>query len=159
MHSDLPKGISLVISQIKRSAAIGLLGVSIAACTPVIGHHGQTVDPDGVKAISPGQTSKTQVLALLGAPSSEANFNEDIWYYISEKRETKAFFAPVTLERHVVFVRFDPNGAVEAIGTLGKDDGKEIVLISRKTPTAGQEITIMKQLLGNLGRFNEETKN
>jgi hypothetical protein len=35
-------------------------------------------------------------------------------------------------------------------------DGKKVVFVDRTTPTAGQRITILQQLIGNLGRFAPE---
>ena len=33
------------------------------------------------------------------------------------------------------------------------EDTQEVVPVARETPTAGDDVTIMKQLFGNLGRF------
>jgi outer membrane protein assembly factor BamE (lipoprotein component of BamABCDE complex) len=53
----------------------------------------------------------------------------------------------------VIYIAFDAADRVESIGTLDLDDGKKIVFVDRTTPTAGQRITILQQLIGNLGRF------
>ncbi len=33
-------------------------------------------------------------------------------------------------------------------------DGKDISMVSRITPTAGKEMTILEQIMGNVGRFS-----
>ena len=40
----------------------------------------------------------------------------------------------------MIFVSFDDTGVVDAIGKLDKDDGSEIEVVNRETPTAGQRI-------------------
>ena len=44
-------------------------------------------------------------------------------------------------------------GVVRDFASLGLEDGRIIELVERKTPTAGNEITFLQQLFGNLGRF------
>ena len=38
----------------------------------------------------------------------------------------------------------------------GQEDGRTIAYVDRTTPTEGNELTLIQQLLGNLGRFNPE---
>lgn len=104
--------------------------------------------------IEPGRTPQSEVLALLGSPSSQANFGEPTWYYIGQLTERQAFYRPETIERRVVYVDFEPAGTVKSIGTLDLEDGKKIAIVDRETPTAGQRITLLKQLIGNVGRFS-----
>lgn len=137
-----------------RSALAGVaLAVSVAACSPQIATHGNMVDVDALAKIEPGRTPQSEVLALLGSPSSQANFGEPTWYYIGQRTERQAFYRPETIERRVVYVDFEPSGAVKSIGTLDLEDGKKIAIVDRETPTAGQRITLLKQLIGNVGRF------
>lgn len=131
--------------------AVGVL--SLAACSPQIATHGNMVDVDALAKVEPGRTDQSTVLALLGSPSSQANFGEPTWYYIGQRTERQAFYRPETIERRVVYIDFEPQGTVKSIGTLDMDDGKKIAIVDRETPTAGQRITLLKQLIGNIGRF------
>jgi hypothetical protein len=38
----------------------------------------------------------------------------------------------------------------------GVEDGRIVEPVERTTPTYGQELTVMQQLLGNFGRFNTD---
>jgi outer membrane protein assembly factor BamE (lipoprotein component of BamABCDE complex) len=58
----------------------------------------------------------------------------------------------------VLVVRFDEQGILEEIGTLRGEDGQEVVLVSRETPTAGHELTLIEQIVGNIGRFNRPSR-
>jgi len=83
-------------------------------------------------------------------------FGDETWYYVSKRTETLAFLAPEVTERKVVIVRFDRQGVVKAVDYLGLDDEREIQFVERETPTSGNEIGLLDQLLGNIGRFGGE---
>lgn len=144
---------SVSYSRLRAGLAGMALAVALAACSPQIATHGNMVDVDALAKIEPGRTNQSTVLALLGSPSSQANFGEPTWYYIGQRTERQAFYRPETIERRVVYVDFEPEGTVKSIGTLDLEDGKKIAVVDRETPTAGQRITLLKQLIGNIGRF------
>ena len=114
---------------------------------------GNLPDPDLVANIEVGQVSKNEVLELLGSPSTKATFNDNDWYYVSEKTSTRAFFNPEVINRKVLIIQFDKREIVKKITQLSLKDGEKIKMVDRITPTAGKEITILKQIFGNVGRF------
>lgn len=126
---------------------------ALAACTPVINTHGQQPDPDALATIEPGESNRRDVETALGTPSTQGVFRENVWYYMSERTERTAFFEPELLERKIVAVVFDEQGVVEDIVTYTENDKQEVELVSRVTPTAGNELSIIQQLFGNVGRF------
>ena len=115
---------------------------------------GNDVDIDYLLEIVPGTTNKSRVSALLGAPSTKSDYGEETWIYISAKTKTVAFFKEELITRKVIYIAFDANGIVGSIGRLSEKDGTKIEYVSRETPTAGQRITLIQQLIGNIGRFN-----
>ncbi len=125
-----------------------------AACAPRVDIRGNLPDPERVAEITPGQHSRELVEETLGSPSMVSSFGQETWFYVSNKTETLAFFAPEVQERLVLSIRFDDKGVVESVDRLGLEDGRELELVERITPTAGQELTILDQLFGNLGRFS-----
>ena len=141
-------------SHLLRSCGVALLVLLLAACAARVDSRGNLPDPDGVAEIAAGALSRDQVAELLGSPSSISTFDGEAWYYISKRTESLAFFEPDVSERKVVIVRFDRNGLVNGIETLGLEHGREIKPVERETPTAGNELTILDQLIGNFGRFN-----
>ena len=90
---------------------------------------------------------------MLGSPSIEATFRPDVWYYLSERTETIAFFDPKILERRIVAIAFDEQDVIRDIATYTEADGRQVDFVSRATPTAGNELSLFQQLFGNLGRF------
>ncbi len=133
--------------------SLGLIAL-LGACTPKIDVRGNLPDPERLSEIAPGEQSRAEVEENLGTPSSVAVFDQETWLYVSQRTETLAFFEPEVKERKVVILKFDKDGIVSNIETLSAENGKKIHPVERKTPTAGNEFTLIDQLFGNLGRFN-----
>ncbi|MFO1188681.1 MAG: outer membrane protein assembly factor BamE [Alphaproteobacteria bacterium] len=112
---------------------------------------------EALERLAPGLQSRNDVIEILGSPSMVATFGDETWYYVGEKTERIAFLEPEVLERTVIALRFDQNGRLTAVDRLGLKDGKEVDFVSRTTPTAGKELTLLEQLIGNLGRFSGST--
>ena len=127
---------------------------ALEACTPRIAVRGNLPDPDLLADVEVGHVNKRDVAEMLGSPSSIAPFNGETWYYISERTETVAFFKPEVLERKVIIIRFDEKGLVKEKKSFGLEAGQDIEMVARVTPTAGKELSLIKQLFGNIGRFN-----
>lgn len=136
-----------------RLLALGLLGLTLSACASTVATRGNLTDAERLAEIRLGVSTREDVAGLLGTPSSTGTFDEDVWYYIGQRTEKTAFFKPTVIERKVVAVRFDKQGVVAKIDQLGKDDGQEIELVDRRTPTAGRDLNFLEQILGNVGRF------
>lgn len=138
-----------------RSLLLGLCTAALlAACTPVVEHHGQRLDPDLLAAIRPGVSSKEEVARLLGSPSAAGTFDDRTWYYITQRVEKKSFFQSRLVDQQVVAIRFDERGIVQAVDRLGLEQARAVQPVDDETPTRGSELTIVQQLIGNLGRFN-----
>ena len=119
---------------------------------------GNLPDPDLLANIEVGQVSKNEVLELLGSPSTKATFNDNDWYYVSEKISTRAFFHHKVINRKVLIIQFDKRDIVKKITQLSLKDGEKIEMVDRITPTAGKEMTILKQIFGNVGRFENSNE-
>lgn len=136
--------------------ALTAVALALAACTGRVDTRGNMADPEAVSQITPGESTRGTVEDLLGSPTSLATFNDQTWYYIGRKTEKVAFFRPEVLEQQVVAIHFDAGGVVDDVKIYGPEDAREVELVDRTTPTAGKELTLLQQLFGNLGRFNNE---
>ena len=130
--------------------------VTASACAPNIATRGNLPDPDKLAEIIPGEASRDDVADLLGSPSSAATFGDETWYYIAARVETVAFNEPEVIDQQVVAIKFGEDGLVTAIDTYGLDDARAVEIVERVTPTSGREVTILQQLLGNVGRFAQK---
>ena len=60
------------------------------------------------------------------------------------------------LEYNSLTIDFDTNGKVKAMKQRTKDDMKNVDLVSRETPTAGREYSVLEQLISNVGKFGKD---
>lgn len=132
-----------------------LTGLGITACTPTEAIRGNIVEDYRLTEIVPGVSSRTNVLQSLGSPSTEAPFDENVWYYIGQKTEKRGIFDPKVVDKKIVVVAFNDEGIVSSVDKV--DAGQiDVPHVRRKTPTSGNDITVMEQLIGNVGRFNKQ---
>jgi len=127
---------------------------AVVGCSVKETHHGHQMRQGIVAALQQPNLTDVQVVQLLGTPSSQSAFDPGTWYYVSEVQHGVAFFQPEVVERKVLILRFDRNRTLRRIATLSKEDGSEVTLVDRETPTEGHRLTLLEQLIGNIGRFN-----
>ena len=114
-------------------------------------NQGYVVDQETL-ALAPVGSSREQVLLSLGTPSTTATFDNEVFYYISQKRRRPvAFMKPKLVDQSVLTVYFDKDGVVTQLANYTLKDGKVFDMISRTTPTGGQEMTFLGQLLSGNG--------
>ena len=126
---------------------------ALGACSPTLDIHGNIPKPEIVEGVVAGTSTKEQVSGMLGTPSAVATFDDDAWYYVGKRTSRIAFLEPEILERHVLVIRFDAGGIVRQVERLDKEDGRAVDVVARTTPTRGRELTVIEQLIGNIGRF------
>jgi outer membrane protein assembly factor BamE (lipoprotein component of BamABCDE complex) len=133
---------------------LGCAAVALSACGNTVQVRGNTPDPEDVAAIQPGLLSRQDVVDLLGSPSTVSTFEDRRWYYIGQKTQEVAFLKPEVLDRNVLVITFDDAGLVEGTETYSLADAQEVRPIERETPTEGRDLTLLQQLIGNVGRFS-----
>lgn len=133
-------------------AALALL--ALGACTANVSTHGHAVDPDQLAQIKPGVTSREEVNALLGSPSTVGTFDQERWFYVSQRNEVMSFYKADITKQDVVAIDFDGNGLVSDVHSHGLELAQAINPDPNKTRTLGNELTFVQQVLGNIGRFN-----
>ena len=134
--------------------AVVLVACAMAACTPLYVNHGYApTDPD-LAAVVVGQTTRDQLPDLIGRPSSSGVLSNAGWYYVQSRWQTYAYKAPVEVERQVIAISFTDAGVVENVERFGLQDGQVVALSRRVTETNIKGISLVKQLLGNIGRVS-----
>ena len=137
----------------KLTFAVLSAAVLTAACAPTVGQNGfQAIDAKPTDIVAGTDTRQT-VLTRLGSPSTTSTFEKDtIWYYISQTTEKYTYNRPQVTQRSVTEITFNEAGQVAAVRTLGLEDGQRLTMNTNETPTRGRQLTILEQLLGNVGR-------
>jgi outer membrane protein assembly factor BamE (lipoprotein component of BamABCDE complex) len=144
----------LTASRRRFAAPLVALGAALAlsACSAVSETRvrGYMPSEQALEQITPG-SSREQVLVVLGTPSTTATVSGEVFYYISQT-ETRAmrFMKPTVQDRRVIAVYFDKDQRVARVAHYGLKDGVVFDFISRETPTAGVEKTLIGQMLGLL---------
>ena len=93
---------------------------------------------------------------MLGTPSTVATFEREIWFYIGGRVKSQSFFDPEVLERKVLTIQFDKRGVVKEVNNFDATKIEKIELVQRETSTKGKELTLLQQLIGNIGRFGTQ---
>ncbi len=141
-------------ARFSRIATTLLLLGGAAACSPMVNNHGYRLDPDSLAQLQPGVTSREEVYRLLGSPSSVGTFDTERWYYISQRTEQMSFYQTEITAQDVVYVDFDRNGLVHEVTKQDMSMAMAVEPSTDKTKTMGNEFSLVQQLLGNVGRFN-----
>ena len=135
-------------------AIAATLAVAAVACAPRTANRGNIPTVSQLEKLKVGEHSKVYVRGILGTPSTFGTFDKDVWYYIGRRIEKWAFFDEKVLEQQIVVVYFDPKGTIEHIQTYDKSDSRTVEIVEGKTATSGHELSVIEQIIGNLGRFN-----
>jgi outer membrane protein assembly factor BamE (lipoprotein component of BamABCDE complex) len=134
-------------------AVLALAGVALSACAPTIARQGFQVQDSAPKDLKVGMDTKSTVLEKLGSPSAIATFDPNTWYYVTQTTERYTYHMARVTSRDVTVVTFDKGSEkLTKLDTVGLKDGRKIAYNDRVTPTRGRSLTVLEQLLGNVGR-------
>lgn len=129
-----------------------LAALSLAGCTPIVGHRGYLADEIVLQSVQPGIDNRQSVQRALGHPSLQSQFGDPVWYYIGSNTEQKPFTTPRISSHAVLAVRFDETGNVSSVERTGVEKVIYLSPEDDKTPTLGRERTFLQDLFGNIGQ-------
>jgi len=142
------------------AAAVSSAALSAAGCADVASTlngretltQGYVFDERALELVPVG-SSREQVLLALGTPSTTATFDNEVFYYISQKRvRNVAFQNPKLVDQQVLAVYFGPDQRVQKIAHYGLKDGKVFDFISRTTPTGGRDQNFLQQVIAGVAK-------
>ncbi|HDZ71957.1 MAG TPA: outer membrane protein assembly factor BamE [Aurantimonas coralicida] len=137
-------------SMLASAAVAAVLALSACSTSEVL-NQGYVVDEKSLELVPVG-SSREQVLLALGSPSTTATFDNEVFYYISQKRvRPVAFMQPQLVDQKVLAVYFNADGRVERIANYGLQNGQLFDFISRTTTTGGKDKTFLGQILTDTG--------
>jgi outer membrane protein assembly factor BamE (lipoprotein component of BamABCDE complex) len=127
--------------------------LTLAACDPEPVTRGYILDPNALSQIKTGDDEQ-RVLQVLGTPSTVATVGGNTWYYMSQTAVRRFKFQnPTVTDQRVLAVSFDKNKRVEKVASYGLQDGVIFDFVSRTTPTGGEELSMVKQLMRATGQL------
>ncbi len=133
-------------------ALAGCSGMPVNSFTQTI-NRGYVLDENALQQVPIG-SSQEQVLLVLGTPSTVATLSGEAFYYISQKARQTAFLKPEIVDQRVLVVYFSPDRRVTRIANYGLQDGKVFDFISRTTVAGGSDISLVGNILKNVGNIN-----
>jgi outer membrane protein assembly factor BamE (lipoprotein component of BamABCDE complex) len=156
----MPRVRSIHLRRFAKLLALGVMLAPLAACSmpaflsypPQV--RGDRIDPDQIKQLVPGTSTRADVTSLVGSPTAKATFDDNTWIYISEVTKPEIGGTQSVLDQQVYLMTFNARGVLTSVQKKTIDDGKPVEIVSRTTPSPGTEASVIQQLLGNVGRFN-----
>ncbi len=136
---------------IHKIGGILLICLSLTACSTRTHTHGHVIKDKYIQQIEVGIHDRMAVANILGSPSSMSTFDDHKWYYITEKTVSEPLKPNQLEERRLIIVKFDENGKVQDILEKNETDGQTISRVEKETPTHGQSLGVVDQLIGNIG--------
>lgn len=90
---------------------------------------------------------------MLGSPSTSAEYDGEVYYYISQTRKRPvAFMNRKVVDQKILAVYFNKKNEVEKVANYGIQDGKIFDYVSQTTPTGGKDQGFLEQVLtGTVG--------
>ncbi len=138
----------------KHSLLVGLViiaTVTLAACSTKTAVRGNQPTESQVSKIKIGETSREEVVKILGNPSTRGTFDSQVWYYISRETSQWAFLPENIVDQRVIAIYFNPRGKVQHLEHYKTEDRRDVDLVKRETRTTGHELGFWEQMFGNLG--------
>ena len=146
-----------LLSALPRSLMLTLAGAAALVLTGCTGigqttQHGYIPSEVALQQVPVG-SSRDQVLIAMGTPSTIADFGGEVFYYISQTRRRAALFLDARIvDQRVLAIYFNNNDRIERIAQFGLQDGQVFDFITLTTPTGGEDLNFVEQLLrGVLG--------
>lgn len=150
------------LQEIKKSInkffIIVILSQFLSSCVKQYENHGYSFEHHNIDVVKVNKSKKSDVIASFGNPSSESDFGVKIFYYISFKTETVAFFDPKIVEQRVISIEFDKKDVVSDILEYTINDLNNVAFSEHLTEIKGNAITPLEQILSNVGKFNKKQK-
>ncbi|MFB2532446.1 outer membrane protein assembly factor BamE [Paracoccus sp. p4-l81] len=141
------------LTMLGRIALVMALGL-MAACTSMYQNHGYIPPEQDLAQIVVGQTTREDVVTLVGRPGTAGLLEGADWYYVGSRWRYYGVTEPKEIERQVVAIRFTPEGVVRNVERFGMERGRVVALSQRITTANIEGLSMIRQLLSGLGRLN-----
>lgn len=134
--------------------ALVALTLGISGCSPQYSNHGYIPPEEELALIAVGTDTRESVAEKVGVPTSSGVLNNSGYYYVRMRTRVIGPLAPKEIDRQVVAISFSDAGIVQNVERFGLEQGQVVPISRRITSSAVSDKTFLRQLLGNIGRFN-----
>lgn len=135
---------------------VGFLAFAVSACAPTFRNHGYIPPEDELQELVVGIDTRASVEDVVGTPTAGGVLEGGNFYYVRSTTRTIGPRRPKVVDRQVLAISFDPRGVLSNIETFGLQDGRVVTLNRRVTDSNIANVSLLRQLLGNIGRIGPE---
>ena len=112
--------------------------------------HGNLSLKNNENFILVNKSNKNDVIKVLGEPSTKSNFDNNVWFYIEQKKQNKSIVKlgkQYIEENNVLTIYFDNKGIVSKKKFLDKNDLNQIEFAKKETKPIYNNNSFMYEFL------------
>ena len=112
--------------------------------------HGNLSLKNNENFILVNKSNKNDVIKVLGEPSTKSNFDNNVWFYIEQRKQNKSIIKlgkQYIEENNVLTIYFDNKGIVSKKKFLDKNDLKQIEFAKKETKPIYNNNSFMYEFL------------
>ena len=128
-------------------------------CSPRISRHGNIFSDDELKILQTTRLNKSEIIEILGQPSTKSTFSENIWYYIFFIQKERAYFQVRNSSNKILKIKFDDKQNVETYNIIKNNQSIKIKTVKVDSDTSVYNRGIARELLDSFIRRMEEPTN
>ena len=125
-------------------------------CSPRISRHGNIFSDEELKILKNSRLNKSEIIEILGQPSTKSTFSDNIWYYIFFIQKEKAYFQVKNSGNKVLKIKFNKKQNVETYNIIKNDTSIKINTIKVDTEKSVFSKGLVRELLDSFVRRMEE---
>lgn len=126
----------------------------LSACTATYRSSGYVPTETELEQLEVGRSDRAAVEEIVGRPATNGVIRDQTWYFVGSLWETFAYRRPIPVERQVVAISFNDQGTIANIERFALEDGEVIALNRRVTDSNIAGVSLVRQLLGNIGNID-----
>ncbi len=128
-----------------------ILTLSLSACQQSIETSGTFLSKSESEQLKPG-LSQENLEERLGPPSYQSALDPNFIAYIGTRLQIRSLQSPRPIERRIIALDMT-GGRIQSVVEVSLRDGRRIYPNQNRTPTNGRTISLIEELVGNIGRF------
>ena len=125
-------------------------------CSPRISRHGNIFSTDELRILQTTRLNKSEIIEILGQPSTKSTFSNNTWYYIFFIQKEKAYFQVKNSRNKVLKIKFDAKQNVESYDIIENDTSIKIETIKVESNNEIFKRGLVRELLDSFVRRIEE---
>ena len=130
---------------------IFILSLIVYSCSPINKQHGYLIDDflmssDSISQFSIGNTTKSEIFAVMGSPSIEIFDVNDVWIYLISVKEKKVFEQDQIEFQNIYRFEFNNSSILEGMSVIGNESFSQLAFSKEKTRVIRDAYGITDQL-------------